>query len=535
MEIDRNNTFNEKTEINVNIKYILNNKEEEEGKMNLKDYNIEDGIISYKDITSSFYLFLKKIYEPHPEEEEIENKKPLDKEFLYINKNNINYEYISYFDSEGFILLEEHNFIFLDDKINLNNIIIIIKADIISEEKMKIKNKYEKIGKEIDYIYEQITKEEKIDLSPPAPLNLVVLTANPLIDGRKELRTVNDFNIITSKIYKAFEENDFLKYTEFNHLTINILKDVLTDKNKRPVILHLICKSTYIVQKDNNDYVNLIFEEDNKYYNLQFINKEILQKEITLNKKTKENITLIISTPLAEDVYNLFKDLGFKNILVQPTTLADVNFIADFNYAFYQELIMHTDLELPINEIYEVALNIDTDKTNEPTFCCCFHKHNKDCYFLKSAIKELYNKNFFEKIEEIKNLIPHFYHLFPDCPYNLKCNTFYDSESKSKVLFENQLPINSFCLHYTRCCEAFKYLVEEEEEKKNIKKVTAYTPRNIEKKCDNICCCKYDYKKHNINSVFIKDKDNNNKIRFRHAELTNEKKFVPNMKNSYHL
>jgi len=392
---------------------------------------------------------------------------------------------------------------------------------------MKIKNKYDKIGKEINYIYEQITKEEKIDLPPPAPLNLVVLTANPLMDGRKDLRTMNDFNIITSKIYKAFEENDFLKYTEFNHLTINTLKDVLTDKNKRPVILHLICKSTYIFQKDSDNYINLIFEEDNKYYNLQFINKEILQKEITLNKKAKENITLIISTPLAEDVYNLFKDLGFKNILVQPTTLADANFIADFNYAFYQELIMHTDLELPINEIYEVALNIDTDKTNEPTFCCCFHKHKKDCYFLKNAIKELYNKNFFEKIEEIKNLIPHFYHLFPDCPYNLKCNTFYDSESKSKVLFENQLPINSFCLHYTKCWKAFKYLVEEEEEK-NIKKIPAYTPKNKKLDCYNICCCKYDYKKHNINSVFIKDKDNNNKIRFRHAELTNEKKFVPN-------
>ena len=61
------------------------------------------------------------------------------------------------------------------------------------------------------------------------------------------------------------------------------MKDVLTDENKRPVILHLICKSTYLLQeneekpeKDSDNYINLIFEENNKYYNLQFINKKIL-------------------------------------------------------------------------------------------------------------------------------------------------------------------------------------------------------------------------------------------------------------------
>ena len=86
MEDNIKNTFNEKTEVNVNIKYILNNKKEEEGEMNLINFNIEDGIILYKDITSSFYLFLKKLYEPHlDEEEEIENNETLDEELLYIN------------------------------------------------------------------------------------------------------------------------------------------------------------------------------------------------------------------------------------------------------------------------------------------------------------------------------------------------------------------------------------------------------------------------------------------------------------------
>ena len=502
MEDNIKNTFNEKTEVNVNIKYILNNKKEEEGEMNLINFNIEDGIILYKDITSSFYLFLKKLYEPHlDEEEEKENNGTLDEEFLYININNINYEYIRYFDSEGFILLEENGFIFLDDNVNLNNIIIMIKADIISEEKMKIKNKYDKIGKEINYIYEQITKEEKIDLPLPAPLNLVVLSANPLLDGEKELRTANDFNIITSKIYKIFDENDFLKYTEFNHLTINTLIDVLTDENKRPVILHLICKSTYILpqdekkpEKDSENYINLIFEKDNNYYNLEFIDKTKLQEIKELDTKTKENITLIISTPLAEDVYNLFKNLGFKNILAQSTTLADVNFIADFNYAFYQELIMHTQLELPINEIYDVALNIDINKTNEPIFCCCFHKHNKDCYFLNNIIKpenpefnnyELYNNNNNFKIEKIRNLIPHFYHLFPDCPNTSKCKNFYQKSNSEIIL------INSFCIHRDKCYRAYKWL-----DKSKI--VPLYESDDDVINCYNLCCCQNNYDQHNI-------------------------------------
>ena len=555
MKDDINNTFQEKSEIKVNVKYIINNKKEEEGKMNLINFNIEDGIISYKDIISSFFFFLKKLYESHSEEE-IENEETLDEEFFYINQSNINYEYIRYFNSEGFILLEENDFIFLDDKLNLNNIIIMIKANIISEEKMKIKKKYDKIDREIDYIYDLITKEEKIDLPPPAPLNLVVLTANPLMNDDKELRTMNDFNIIASKIYKAFDENDFLKYTEFNHLTINTLKDVLSNENKRPVILHLICKSTYIIpknevklEKDSDNYINLIFEEDNKYYNLEFVDKIKLQKKIfdELDEKSKENIkkiTLIISTPLAEDVYNLFKDFGFKNILVQPTTLADVNFIADFNYAFYQELILHTHLEIPINEIYDLALNIDISEKNQPTFCCCFHKHKKDCYFLNNIIhpenpdlnnNELYNNNKnFDNIEDIKKLIPHFYHLYPDCPGNIDCKTYYKSKFDSKILLENQSPIVSFCFHWERCCRKFKWLLEDKNEKK---KYEVYSSKNEERKCYNICCCDPNFEKHNINFVFIKDFDdkvNNKKIRFKHCEITNEKnekKIIPNYEN----
>ena len=66
------------------------------------------------------------------------------------------------------------------------------------------------------------------------------------MDGEKQLRTVNDFNIITSKIYEAFDEKDFLKYTKFLPLTFISLKNIITDEQKRPVILHLICKKKYL-------------------------------------------------------------------------------------------------------------------------------------------------------------------------------------------------------------------------------------------------------------------------------------------------
>ena len=103
---------------------------------------------------------------------------------------------------------------------------------------------------------------------------MIVLTANPLIHGEEELRIINEFNKITSEIYNCFYEEDYLKYTKFLPLTFETLKNVITDEQKRPVILHLICKSTYIIpeqekynkSENSEDYTNLIFEDDNNYY-----------------------------------------------------------------------------------------------------------------------------------------------------------------------------------------------------------------------------------------------------------------------------
>jgi hypothetical protein len=117
---------------------------------------------------------------------------------LNINENSIIYETIRYFDGDGWIILKENDAIFLDEELTLYNLKIMIYFDIICEKEMNIKKKYDKIDKEISYIYKQITKQKNNDssLPPYAPLNLVVLTANPLMNDKKELRIMNDFNIL---------------------------------------------------------------------------------------------------------------------------------------------------------------------------------------------------------------------------------------------------------------------------------------------------------------------------------------------------
>ena len=298
MEVEQDG-INENEKIKVELIYYLNDDEEKKGNLKFSyDKNIE--IISYGDITNSFYSFLKE-----NQGNEIDNP---EKQNMEINENNIIYESIRYYVGEGWIILKENDVIFLDEELTLDNLKIMIYSNIIGINEMNIKKKYDKIDKEINYIYKQINiKAINDSLLSYSPLNLVVLTANPLMDGNKELRTMNDFNIITKKIYDSFEGE--LKYTEFLPLTFNTFKNAITNKQKRPAILHLICKSTYIIpeqEKDkissenSEDYTNLIFENDKNYYNLEFINKKKLEDEIfknpKLEEKVKENIKTYSST-----------------------------------------------------------------------------------------------------------------------------------------------------------------------------------------------------------------------------------------------
>ena len=253
--------------------------------------------------------------------------------------------------------------------------------------------------------------------------------------------------LITSKIYNLFNEEYYLKYTEFFPLTKSTLKEIVTNEEKIPVILHLICKSTYILEEKNDDFAYLIFEKDYDFndkknnYNVDFIGKKTLKDEIFNFKENPElkniikKITLIISTPLAEDAYDIFKDFGFKNIIIQHTTLADVNFIANFNKNFYKIMITH--LSQPINTIfkqalYEAIVDDKIDKENLTTFCCCLHKHKENCILIQNLKNEFYNNNYSKNIEELKSkekifneiekVIPHFYHLVPKCPPKQVCS-----------------------------------------------------------------------------------------------------------------
>ena len=177
----------------VDIIYFINNESQKKGKLNFDSYSDN---ISYKEIEDNFKIFLK----------EEDNNYFLDDENkpIYIN-------FIRYFDGEGWILLKEDEAILLGEGIYLSNIKLMIKANILIGKKQKFINKYYKMVYNIKKIQDDLLGDDK-NKTPDAPLNLIVLTSNPLMDGDKELRTMNDFNIITSKIYELFDNYHYLKY-----------------------------------------------------------------------------------------------------------------------------------------------------------------------------------------------------------------------------------------------------------------------------------------------------------------------------------
>ena len=263
---------------------------------------------------------------------------------------------------------------------------------------------------------------------------------------------------------------------------------------------------------------------------MKFIDKKKLENEIfnyNKNPELKENVNkiiLIISTPLSHDVYNIFKNFGFKNIILQHTTLADVNFIADFNYTFYKDIITH--LSQPINNIYKDALKCEIDGVNPPTFCCCLHKHKTTCDFFKNLKNELYNSKKDEKLEDFKLLVPHFNHLFPDCYNNATpCQEKIDYLKNKPEISEFKLPDNSFCFHTTKCLKNFRFFPE-------IKEKDKIKIPDEKINLANFCCCKEEPQIHNINSAFITDfsaENNNNEVRFRHTEIIRENtQYTPN-------
>ena len=498
----------EATQTNTKIKFIftLNNSREYTEDIKLininenENKNINIRFISFDDIIISFQNFLKDVQYNCNSSNKI-------KELPDLDLNNIVYEYIRYYNGKSWIILHKNQFIFINKKLTLENLKIKTKVFILKKENIYINNQLNNINKEINNINFELNNIKKN--SHKTPFNLIVLIANPLMDGKKELRTMNDFNILPANLYYLLNEQDYLKYVDFQPLTKKAFKEIIENEEKRPDILHLICKSIYkdpdkntskneneienqkMDYNDNNDssnFINLIFEKDD--YNAEFITKKDIKEIFSESKESAKNMTLIISTQLAEDVYNMFQfdDFKFANILVQHTTLANIDFVTKFNLLFYQELISFQLSK--INDIYNDAINIYfNNKYN--TFCCCFHKH-KNCDFIKNELNELYNiNNCINDIKKLKEIIPHFCHLKP------KCHESLDPPCKK----------DDFCLHKNACLKRLKLYLKDTETEKDI---------NFD---INICCCKKDNIIHTINNIFSynfsnkKNFDNNNKLK----------------------
>ena len=396
----------------------------------------------------------------------IEKKEFLNKADLYgLEIEDIIIEYIRYFDDniKGWLLLEtDYLIIYNKEKIEL-----LIEMSIKTTSQKHIMNQYRQMKKKLEKISESI-KTNKTDKNNNqirysySETDISVLIANPLVKGefneeinkieiKEELKSMNDFHNIANSIYNVIRSSTKLINAEFYPLTENNLINVI---NNKPKIIHLICKSVYILPKNitekdkSSDFVNLIFE-DNNYCFMKFYNKDDLNyifginnsydihedNEIEEIKKRKElikDIVLIISTPLSEDVYNMVKDFGFKNVIVQHTTIANSDYVANFNEQFYKNIIeqninnnnLNQDNEIiykqKINDFFD---NIDIKKEFFNLCCCCYHKHKNKCNLMKNLINELYQKNNINQIKDyFQEYFPHFSHLKYGCNGNKSVN-----------------------------------------------------------------------------------------------------------------
>ena len=303
--------------------------------------------------------------------------------------------------------------------------------------------------------------------------DIIVLTGNPILDRQedqidqieeKELRSMNDFNSITDSIhnYILYDCNKQIKARFLPLTEQNLIMSIY----QKPKILHLICKSVYQLEKNkdnnnnlNNKYcVNLLFENEN--CEVERVNDNDLKKIFNfkyLLKKDKEilkNISLFISTPLSEDVFDMVKTFNFKNILVQHTSLANIEFISQLNEQLYKNIIdLNCSIKISLENAKKDIINVDRMKDKQQS-CCCFHIHEDNCTFKMNLSNELYSDNI-NKEEIFK--IPHFYHL----RYKCECNDKDFCNHKKKNSCDNYLySFNSLCKkkksQYICCCHSLK-------------------------------------------------------------------------------
>jgi hypothetical protein len=193
----------------------------------------------------------------------------------------------------------------------------------------------------------------------------------------------------------------------------------------------------------------------------------------------------------------MFEKFGFKNILVQHTTLTDIDYISKFNFIFYTDLVSSGSQY--IQDLYQDGLNSYNLEYGN-IFCCCFHSHNTNCEFMKNLINELYNydKSINGKKDEMYKTIPHFCHL--------RMNQSYE---------ENYNFEKDFCIMRRNIYNKFT---------EKIAKVGV----KIKKNFYNICCCQKEV--HNINQIFFRKNLNENVknlLGFGGKKKSKRKKYIP--------
>ena len=472
----------------IKIDYYLNNYDKKEC---IIKFDNKKGFITYKELTENFFQYLKSTYTKKEEEEDEEYYEYKDNYILNqldINKSNIFYEYIRYLENGGWQLLNQNGIIGFND---INEINIIIKASIISKANLIKKERYDLIEKQLKKITLNINKQFNnnkllldnnninINNNNKDIIDIVILISNPLMDEEKELRTLNDYNKIVSSIQDLIKDS----FKSINIQYLPLTKENFIDTiKKKPIILHLIFKSIYDINninkaiKNSSDITFLIFEKKN--YNIDYINKEKIISIFALNEELKQNIkniNLIISTSLAKDVYDIFNLFKFRNILVEHTTLANIDFISEFNYFFYENILENKNCDIYdayLSSLYQNSFN------NITQFCCCFHQHdiNEKCDLVKNIKKELYIQN---------DINIHFTHL----NYNCECNKLY----------------KNFSYHYDNC-ENMKKNGGENDINNEVNEVMINNKSN--------CCCKKK-NKHSLEVAFYKSfkaqKTKNNK------------------------
>ena len=241
--------FNAPMTKKIRVLYLLN----DDSQMQETYIQLDKNILLYDEIKFYFFDSLKKeLLKIDKDNEDGDTITINDSE---LNFENISFDYIRYSIDNKWLLLEKNEFIDLDDEDN-TEIKLMIKIKIISQEKLNLNNLHNMRTKEINELNEKINNllNNKLNLQnnkicSNTNLDLVVLIANPLMNGDKELRTMNDFNKILCSIQRAIQKSLNSISVEFWPLTESRLIKILEHK---PTILHLICKSTYVVPVEMN-------------------------------------------------------------------------------------------------------------------------------------------------------------------------------------------------------------------------------------------------------------------------------------------